>query len=252
MLPENVGAPETLPAPLVTAALPLTNVVGKREDERVIAAAAPAFRTEVGVQDVDIKRSEGAMHLARDGRGQLQLRGQKRNLHFILDAFRAVEVAGAEEAAGADEDVLSARQILSGESVTGWRCGGRRAEQGISRAIIERLLEDDAAELRRRTLAGQRERGIRHRQRRERSGVVGQSGKPIARLPADGGEMCRPLTIFPSGCTIEWTALIRIRIKRIGQSGCSIETGNADARLSADAGKYAARQDLFVRLHRDE
>ena len=61
-----------------------------------------------------------------------------------------------------------------------------------------------------------------------------------------------PAKILPSACTaIERTVAVRVRIERIRQAGGGIEPGDVVARLSADGGENAARQNLAVRLHRD-
>lgn len=50
-----------------------------------------------------------------------------------------------------------------------------------------------------------------------------------------------PATIRPSACTaIVRNLTVRVRIKRISQSRSGIESGDAVARLSADAGENAA------------
>src|SRR5437867_1156528 len=49
---------------------------------------------------------------------------------------------------------------------------------------------------------------------------------------------------------ITTTTTGRVRVERIGQAGGGIESGDVVARLSADAGESAARQNLAVRLHR--
>ena len=60
-----------------------------------------------------------------------------------------------------------------------------------------------------------------------------------------------PAKILPSACTaIEWTLPFAFGSNEsAGRSG--IEPGDMVARLSADAGELAARQNLAVRLHRD-
>ena len=61
-----------------------------------------------------------------------------------------------------------------------------------------------------------------------------------------------PAKILPSACTaIEYDSAVRVRVERISQAGRGIEPGDAIARLSADVGEKAARQNLAVRLHRD-
>src|ERR1700694_4121191 len=45
--------------------------------------------------------------------------------------------------------------------------------------------------------------------------------------------------------------MLRIRIKRISRSGDGVEPGNGVARLTADGGEIAARQNVAVRLYRD-
>ena len=61
-----------------------------------------------------------------------------------------------------------------------------------------------------------------------------------------------PARILPSACTaIDTDSIVRVRVERISQAGRGIEPGDAVARLSADAGETAARQNLAVRLHRD-
>ena len=70
----------------------------------------------------------------------------------------------------------------------------------------------------------------------------------LVRMPAN-----QPLLRYyrPPATAIGIDKAVRVRIKRISQAGRGIEPGDGIARLSADRGEIAARQDLAVWLHGD-